>query len=100
LKSDPNEWRNVAGDERLLAIKSACQRFITVDPDIRQYVRYKRWKAVFYKSGAVKLYDLYAVRGIAEEKDVASEHPDVVAEITRLAAKHQDRGTFVNLGHP
>jgi hypothetical protein len=69
-----------------------------IDPDIRQYVRYNQWKAVFDKSGAVKLYDLYAVRGIAEEKDVTSEHPDVVAEIVRLAATRHDRGAFVNLG--
>jgi arylsulfatase A-like enzyme len=99
LKSDPNEWRNVAGDERHMPIKSACRRFIVVDPAIRQYIRCKQWKAVAYKSGAVELYDLYADRGIAEEKNVASQHPEVVAEITRLAATRPTE-TFVNLADP
>jgi hypothetical protein len=100
LKSDPNEWRNLAGAERALPIKSACRRFIPVDPAIRQYIRYRQWKAVSYNSGAVELYDLYADRGIAEERNVASQYPDVVAEITRLAATRPSRETFVNLGDP
>jgi arylsulfatase A-like enzyme len=47
-----------------------------------QAVRMGRWKAVRLKpDGPLELYDL--TKDVSETKDVAAEHPEVVAEITK-----------------
>jgi arylsulfatase A-like enzyme len=56
------------------------------DPEFRQSVRWGKWKAVRLKrDGALELYDLS--RDPKESRNVAAEHPDVVARIVEAMAR-------------
>jgi arylsulfatase A-like enzyme len=53
-------------------------------PSVKQAVRAGRWKAIRdpMPDGPVRLYDLQ--KDLSERRDVAAEHPEVVAEMERI----------------
>ena len=61
------------------------------EPVYRQAARWGRWKAVVLKKGGhLELYDLATDRW--ESKDVAAEHPDIVAKM-RDILRHEHRSS-------
>jgi arylsulfatase A-like enzyme len=82
LKSDPQEWFNLANDPDYAAVKDRLRRHLPADKRLKQFVRWGRWKCVFQSDGTAMLFDIHATFGVAEQDDVADEHPEVVAHIS------------------
>lgn len=63
-------------------MKRRLARHIPEDKNIRQFLRWGRWKCVLPADGRAMLFDVHGPFGISEQDDVAARHPEVIAAIT------------------
>lgn len=95
--ADPNEWFNLASEEKYDAVKARLAGYIVEDDAFRQFVRMGPWKAVFEADGNVMLFDMLGPAGISEQRNVAAEHPEIVREIRRYLAERQITDRYVTI---
>ena len=79
---DPHEWFNLADDPAHATVKDRLRRHIPADKQLRQFVRWGKWKCVFRTDGPPMLFDTHGTFGISEQNDIADQHPEVIAQIT------------------
>ncbi len=90
-KTDPNEFRNRAGekDPALCAAMDKLRAAIPVDKHFTQFVRCGGWKLVRCADGRNELYDMYAAAGISEQNNLG-DFSDV--EKQTIASSGQKEG--------
>ena len=86
---DPEEWFNLADDEKYADVKARLSKHLVQDNRIYQYVRWGRYKAVIKKDGSVMLFEMRGRFGISEQFDLAKQRPEVVAAIKSYLWQHK-----------
>ncbi len=97
LQNDPHEWFNVVDEAQNAAVKTRLQRDIPYDKQLKQFVRWGKWKCVIPIDGAPMLFDYEGEFGISEQNDIASEHPEVIAAIREYLDQHKLTARRVNI---
>lgn len=97
LGNDPHEWFNLSNKDEVAEIKRSLARHIPVDKRIQQFVRWGKWKCVIPFDGPPMLFDYEGEYGISEQKDVASQHPDVLEAIKEHLTRGNITARHVNM---
>lgn len=80
--ADPNEWNNQAGKSNYAPIIKKLRRDMPKNETVDHFVRMGKWKAVLTKKQTdSELFDLEAGNWVAEKKNVADDHPDIIAKM-------------------
>lgn len=81
LRSDTEEWTNIASRPEHKDTKRRLAMHIPHDTRLKQFAGWGNWKWVLPVDGAPMLFDYEGEFGISEQNDVAADHPDVVRAI-------------------
>ncbi|GAB5562513.1 MAG: sulfatase [Synoicihabitans sp.] len=88
LKDDPHEWHNLIDDPAHANVVKRLAKEIPEDPNYDHFVRFGDFKAVIPSDGSPLMLFGPKVAMFAEDKDVAREHPEIVAHISTYLAQN------------
>ena len=98
LRSDPDEFFNLAGDPAYEEEQKRLAVFLPSDSRFKRFARAGRYKGVENADGTVMVFDFEAPGGISEQTDIAEERPDIAAKFRQrwltTTARHSDFGDF------
>jgi len=80
-KTDPNEWFNLANNPEYSDIKKQLSECIPIDKNIKQFVRWGKWKAVICNNNKILLFDILEPFGISDQHDISATNQEVVKKI-------------------
>jgi len=96
LQADPEEFVNLAGDEKFASVKAKLRQHLPQEPQWKYFVRYHNFKAVVPSDGsAMKLYDLEYRNDVNEQNDIADDYPEVVDKVKTWLANQQPKTKFL-----
>ena len=96
LKSDPNEFVNLADDPQHAAVIEKLHQYLPEEPQWKYFVRYHNFKAVFPTDGSpTLLYDLAYRNDVNEQQNLAKDYPEVVSKIEKWLAGNQPASKFL-----
>ena len=79
LKTDPNEFHNIAYEPTQAATMAELAELAPIDKRFKQFVRYGQYKAIIDNNNQLKLYDmLHPKSGIGEQYEVSGEKKELV----------------------
>lgn len=100
LRSDTEEWTNIASRPEYNDTKHRLATHIPQDKALKQFVRFGSWKCVFPVKGKPMLFDYEGDFGISEQNDVADNRPDVVRAIQSYVEQADVDGRRVTMPQP
>ena len=98
LQKDPEEFVNLANEPEHAGTRAKLHLFLPAEPQWKHYVRYHNFKAVIPANGSpAKLFDLAYHDDVNEQKNVASDYPEVVSKIESWLAENPPRSKFLTM---
>ncbi|NIP18216.1 MAG: sulfatase-like hydrolase/transferase [Xanthomonadales bacterium] len=96
LLSDPDEFVNLAGEEKYAGVKERLSRLLPEEPRWKRFVRYHNFKAAVPADGSpTQLYDLAWRNDVNEQNSVAKDYPHIVAKVEQWLAETQPASKFL-----
>jgi hypothetical protein len=78
-------------------VKIELAKQIPIDKRHKHYIRYGQWKCVINADDTVMLFDQFGPGGISEQKDVAADNQQVIAEIQAYFKKNSVKDRYVTI---
>ena len=97
LEKDPEEWANLIANPEYADIKRRLSQKIPEDKNFSHFVRYGDFKAVVPSDGSPLWLYGPKVEMFAESKNVAKNHPKIVAHIEDYLKKNPRAPKHLNL---